>query len=95
MSAYDAVKALELDIANDAEIILFDPNGPNTFDPVINEAVCAVIVNDAVFVNELDIALEEDIANEALVAYDAVTAFCDQEAVAICFPCIKFTAIIN
>ena len=44
--------ALELDIANDDDNILFEPNGPNTFDPVIKEAVCAVAAELAVEAND-------------------------------------------
>jgi hypothetical protein len=52
--AYDAVDANELDIAledetaNEALVILFDPNGPNTFEPVIKDDVNELLAQDAV-----------------------------------------------
>ena len=65
LSAYDAVIALELDTAQEADVTLFDPKGPNTFDPVINEAVSA---------KELEIALEELTAKDELTANEEVVA---------------------
>jgi hypothetical protein len=39
--------------------MLLDPNGPKTLEEVINDAVCAVLTNDAVEANE---ALVEPLA---------------------------------
>jgi hypothetical protein len=39
--------------------MLLDPNGPKTLEAVINDAVCAVLTNDAVVANE---ALVEPLA---------------------------------
>ena len=71
LSAYDAVMALELDTAKDADTTLFDPKGPNTFDPVTNEAVSA---------NELVTALELDTAKDELIAKELVTALEEETA---------------
>jgi flagellin len=60
------VGAQEALTANDALVILFDPNGPNTFEPVTKDAVNAFSANDDVVANELDIALELDTANDAV-----------------------------
>jgi hypothetical protein len=43
LTANDDDTALDEETAKDADIILFDPNGPNTFEPVINDDVCALI----------------------------------------------------
>jgi hypothetical protein len=63
---YDAVKA------NEDEITLFEPCGPNTPDAVMNDAVCASVTYDAVVAKS---------AREALTAYDADVAFCAKDAV--------------
>ena len=63
LEAYDDVKAKELVIAveeetaKDADIILFEPNGPYTLEAVTKEAVAAVVATGA---------------QEALTAHDEV-----------------------
>ena len=71
VNANDAVTALDADTANDADITLLAPNGPNTFDPVTNEAVLAI---DAVNANDAVTALDADTANDELIENDDVIA---------------------
>lgn len=41
VEANEALTVLEEETAKEADTILFEPNGPNTFDPVIKDAVKA------------------------------------------------------
>jgi hypothetical protein len=45
--------------ANDDDNTLFDPNGPNTFEPVTNDAVYAVDANDAELINPVKLPWNE------------------------------------
>ena len=66
----EAVEAKELETvleeltAKDAEIILFEPNGPYTFEAVTKEAVAAVVATGA---QEADTAHEEVPNNEPVI----------------------------
>jgi hypothetical protein len=55
--AKEAVTVLEELTANEEDIILFEPKGPNTLDAVTKDAVAAVVVAGA---------------HEALTAHEAV-----------------------
>ena len=57
VSAKEAVTALDEETAKEALVMLFEPNGPYTFDAVTNEAVATVVATGA---------------HEALTAQDAV-----------------------
>ena len=59
VDAFNAKDALVEPLAYEALDILLDPNGPKMLEAVMNDAVCAVLTNDAVCANE---ALVEPLA---------------------------------
>jgi hypothetical protein len=66
VKAFELDTALEEDTAKEADNILFEPNGPNTFDDVTNDAVKAF---------ELDTALDEETANDEVPNNEPVIPF--------------------
>jgi hypothetical protein len=63
--ANELLTALEDETAKEELITLFDPNGPNTFEPVTKEAVVAFAASELEVANELD---NELLAKELLNA---------------------------